>query len=131
VDQLERVLVACLDDEPLQRLAESLGQLADRALGVRRRQRLEVRGRHRLSHEQERRADPEGAGLVEHEPDGQERRGGAAAALAVRAEQETRRSGAQRQQGRLALALPFGKNQERLIPPERVPGGAEHGPVVH
>ena len=50
VDELESVPVAGLDDQPLERFAEALGQPPDRVLGVRRRERQEIPGGHGPPH---------------------------------------------------------------------------------
>jgi hypothetical protein len=131
LDQIQRVPVLGFDDEPPERIAETLGQLPDGALGLRRRQRLQVIGRHGPPHQQDRGADAERARLVEHQADWQEHRGRTFGRLPGLAQQEACGARAKRHQGRLALALAFGKNQERLALLEHAPGRAEHGPIVH
>ena len=128
VDEIQDAAIMRLDDEPLESLSEPLGQPPHRHVGPSRRQRGQVRRRHGLSHQDQRRPSPEGARLAEHEPDGEQGRGGSR--IARGAQEEPRRARAQRHQRGLGLAHALGKDQDRVSHGEGALRRAEHGLVV-
>ena len=120
--QPERLAVIGLHDLRAQRRGESLGQRADRQLRLAPVERGAILDGNRRPHQHERPARPEGARLVEHEPDRQQRDRPRPAGR----QRHPRRARPERQQPRLGLRASLGEEQHGAPVGEGGRDGVEH-----
>ena len=127
--EAEGLAILGLDDQRPQRLRHAARQLADRSLGLRRGQGPAVVDTNRLAHEHERPPAPERPGLVEDEPDREQRRRRHVRG-SLRPQHDAGDPRPERHQRGLGLAHALRKDQDRLAVPERGRRGGERGDVL-
>ena len=123
-------MVLGLDDPSGDRFRQTRGDRPDRLFGSPTVRGGEIGRRHRRADRELDRSRPKSTGIVEGDADGQERHGARSAGGALRAQGQTRGARPQRQQDRLRLRPPLGKDQDDAARAQRLDRGREHRLVL-